>query len=98
MRIVDAVEVTISEAIRRGIIDEKLHAAPIACVRELASRADAANENDNVTLPTMLKYLAALGIVEQPKPGRPPKAQAQPERSKLDSARGDRYKKFHIAG
>ena len=98
--IADATEITITEAIQRGIVDEKLHAAPIACVRELAKRADAmeGNVNDNVTLPTMLKFMASMGIIEQPTTVRAPRT-IQPEeaKSKLDSARGDRYKRFHVA-
>lgn len=96
--IADATEITITEAIQRGIVDEKLHAAPIACVRELARRADCAGENDNVTLPTMLKFMASMGIIEQPTTVRAPRT-IQPEeaKSKLDSARGDRYKRFHVA-
>lgn len=99
MTIAEATETTITTAIERGIVDEELHAAPIACVRELARRADSAGENDNVTLPTMLKFMASMGIIEQPTATRAPRTIQQPEeqRSKLDSARGDRYKRFHVA-
>lgn len=99
MTIADATETTISEAIERGIVDEKLHAAPIACVRELARRADNAGENDNVTLPTMLKFFASMGIIEQPTAVRAPRAikPDEPAKSKLDAARGDRFRRFHVA-
>lgn len=99
MGIAEATETTIMAAIERGIVDEKLHAAPIACVRELARRADCASESDNVTLPTMLKFLASMGIIEQPTAVRAPKSiqPAEEPKSKLDSARGDRYKRFHVA-
>ena len=101
MTIAEATEATIAEAIERGIVDERLHAAPIACVRELARRADAmeGNVNDNVTLPTMLKFLASMGIIEQPTTVRAPRTikQEQPPVSKLDAARGDRFKRFHVA-
>lgn len=99
MTIAEATETTIAEAIERGIVDERLHAAPIECVRELARRADRAGENDNVTLPTMLKFLASMGIIEQPTVARAPRTiqPAEPEQSKLDAARSGRYKKFHAA-
>ncbi len=94
MRISEAMETTITTALSRGIIDEKLHAGPIACVRELASRADMLSENDNVTLPTMLKYLQSMGIVDVPAPKRQAKQKEEPEKpqSRLDAARGTRYR------
>lgn len=97
--IAEATETTITEAIQRGIVDERLHAAPIACVRELAKRADSASENDNVTLPTMLKFLASMGIIEQPTTVRAPRTiqPEQPQQTKLDAARGAKYKRFHAA-
>ena len=96
--IAEATETTLAEAIERGIVDKRLHAAPIACVRELARRADCAGENDNVTLPTMLKFLASMGIIEQPTTVRAPRTiQPEPPKSKLDEARGSKFKRFHVA-
>ena len=88
MTISDAMETTIAEGIRAGIIDPKLHAGPSECIRALAKRADWQTENDNVTMPTLLKYLASLNLVEAAKPGRP-RAQkdAKKPASKLDAAR-----------
>ena len=99
MTIAEATEITITEAVERGVVDEKLHAAPIACLRELAARADLASENDNVTLPTMLKFMASMGIIEQPTAVRAARTVATdaPPKSKLDAARGSKYKRFHVA-
>ena len=98
MGIAQATDTTIKAAIERGIIDEELHAAPIACVKELARRADLASETDNVTLPTMLKFLVSMGIIEQPTAVRAPRTvQEEPPKSKLDLARGDKFRKFHVA-
>lgn len=77
--VAEAVETTISEAISRGIVDRKLHAAPLAAMRYLAARADesvCAERVDNVSMPTLLKYLDALGIIggevrDAAKPDRP---------------------------
>ena len=65
MTVTEAVETTIAAAIARGIVDERLHAAPVAALRLLADKADHPDPEkvDNVTLPTLLKYLDALGIV-----------------------------------
>lgn len=75
-----AMEKTISEAVRQGIVDPELHAAPIEAMRVLAERADEGNAHDNVTLPTLLKYLSALGIVMEP--AKPAKAERQAEEPK----------------
>ena len=94
MAIADEMERTIAEATARGIIDPELHAGPIACVRDLACRADLAGENDNVTFPTLLKYLGAMGVVDVPTRGRPKKQTDDQPKSKLDAARGTRYSRF----
>ncbi len=63
MSMVEAVEVSINAAIKAERIDKNEHAAMIEAIRQLAVKADAASENDNVTFPTMLKYFTALGMV-----------------------------------
>lgn len=98
MTISEAMEETIKEGIDRGILDPVLHAGPIACVRSLAARADTAADNDPNTFPVLLKYLAGLNLVESAKPGRPRTIQPeQPQQTKLDAARGAKYKRFHAA-
>lgn len=95
MSMVESVEVTIKTAIAAGIIDRKLHAAPIEAVRMLAERADAMSDSDNVTLPTMLKYLGAMGIVDIPKRGRPPKEKPETDDAgRMDGMRGRLYGKL----
>ena len=59
----EAVETSIQAAIRAGRISETDHAAPIQALRELAKRAMVASEKDNVTYPTMLKYMDSLGLL-----------------------------------
>lgn len=92
MTISEAMETTISEAIRAGIVDPRLHAGPLEALRRLAEKADAM-EGDNVTLPTMLKYLASLGIVDKAQAPAAPRA-AQPEKTKLEQAR---ERRMHVA-
>lgn len=86
----DAIEETIDEATRRGIVDPKLHSAPLEAVRLLARKADVMSDNDNVTLPTLLKYMGALGIVVPPE-AKPAKAEKPKPITKLDEMRGKRY-------
>lgn len=89
MTVTEAVETSISAAIRSGAVDEKAHAAPIQALRLLAKRADTADpEKGNVTLPTMLKYLAALGML--PEPDAQP---AKPKRGSMSMMR-DKFKSF----
>lgn len=64
MTVTEAVETSIAAAIAAGTVDERTHAAPLQALRVLARRADTCDqERDNVTLPTMLKYLTALGMM-----------------------------------
>ena len=66
MTVTEAVERSISAAIEAGTVDEVAHAAPLQALRTLAQRADSCDpERDNVTLPTMLKYLTALGMLPE---------------------------------
>ena len=65
MTMEESVNVSIEAALASGRIDGTVHAAPIQALRELAKRADVASERDNVTFPTMLKYMAALGILPE---------------------------------
>ena len=85
MSLTEAIETSIAEAIRSGLVDERLHAAPIEGLRMLARRAESADpDKDNVTLPTMLKYLAALGMLPEPS--------AQPAKPKAGSMKSMREK------
>ena len=63
MTMEEAVNMSIEAAIKADKIDEVAHAAPIQALRELAKRAEIASEKDNVTYPTMLKYMDALGLL-----------------------------------
>lgn len=63
MTMTEAVNTSIDAAIMSGKIDQTVHAAPIQALRELAARAEVASERDNVTYPTMLKYMTALGLL-----------------------------------
>ena len=91
MSISEAMEQTIAEGISRGILDVKMHAGPIECVRALAKRADIASDNDPYADPPLLKYLAGLNLVDAAKPGRPAKAPEHPAKSKLEKARERRF-------
>lgn len=75
---VEAVEISIAEALKDKRIDKKKHAAMIQAVRELAARADIGDIKDNVTFPTLLKYLVALGLTpdEITETKKPPKKNA----------------------
>ena len=89
MTVAEAVEQSISAAIKAGTVDERAHAAPLQALRMLAQRADTADpERDNVTLPTMLKYLTALGMM--PEQTSQPTA---PKRGSMSSMR-DKFKAF----
>ena len=95
MSMTESIEVTIKAAIDAEIINPELHAAPIEAVRMLAERADAMSDSDNVTLPTLLKYLGALNIVEVPKRGRPPKEKPETDdEGKMGGMRGRLYGKL----
>ena len=63
MTMTEAVNTSIDAAIKAGRISEVDHAAPIQALRELAARAEVASERDNVTYPTMLKYMDSLGLL-----------------------------------
>ena len=84
----DAMERTISEALRQGMVDPKLHAAPLEALRQLAAKADEGGR-DNVTLPTMLKYLTALGIVMEPAKPEAKQAKGEGKLSKMRRGRGN---------
>ena len=76
MTMQEAVGTSIDAAISAGTVDADAHAAALQALRQLAVRADTCDpEKDNVTYPTMLKYLTALGMVPIPKPddGKAPK-------------------------
>ena len=63
MTIEEAVNMSIDAAIKAGKIKRVEHAAPIQALKALARRADVASEKDNVTFPTMLKYMDSLGLL-----------------------------------
>ena len=92
---VDAVNTTINEAVRRGVIDPVLHAAPISVMRGIAETIDTPgfpiieDRYDNVSIPTLLKYLQSLGLTVQDI--KPAKKAEQPEKSKLEQARERRF-------
>ena len=65
MTLEQAVNTSINAALESGVIDATTHAAPIQALRELAKRAAIMSEKDNVTFPTMLKYMQAMGIMPQ---------------------------------
>lgn len=88
--VAEAVEQTIAEAVARNIVDERLHAAPIAAVRFLAARADesvGSDKVDNVTMPTLLRYLDAMGIVGGKEQAAPQPAERPAQGSSLDAMR-----------
>lgn len=65
MTMEEAVEISIKAAIKAGKISEVDHAAPMQALRELAKRSMVASEKDNVTFPTMLKYMDSLGLLPE---------------------------------
>ena len=67
------VDESIMAAVAAGRIDPKAHAAPIEALRELARKAEAADPDsrDNVTFPTMLKYMDALRLLPDPPAAEP---------------------------
>ena len=93
---VESVTTTINEAVKRGIIDRKLHAAPISVMLKLAETIDdpgfpIINERyDNVSIPTLLKYMQSLGLTVQEQPTK----ETKPKADELDAMRA----KFHVVG
>ncbi|MBR2835907.1 MAG: hypothetical protein IKE43_09420 [Coriobacteriales bacterium] len=66
MLMVDAVNESINAAIDAGTLDPKKQSAPICALLKMAEVVDAGvSEKDNVTFPTMLKYMVALGMMPQ---------------------------------
>lgn len=66
-----AVKESIDEAVERGIIDRKLHAAPIAVMLKTARTIDlptfpmVEDRYDNVSVPTLLRYMQSMGLTLQ---------------------------------
>lgn len=93
---VDSVTTTINEAVKRGIIDRKLHAAPISVMLKLAETIDdpefpIINDRfDNVSIPTLLKYMQSLGLTMQ-------EQQTKEKKPKTDDMSSMRAK-FHAVG
>lgn len=82
-----AVDRSIRAARDRGIVDLDLHAGPICALRILAEQMDdpewplVGGKLDNVSLPTMLRYCQALGVVINPDARRaaePPAKREEP--------------------
>lgn len=75
MNLVEAVDVSVGAMVEDGSLDLKRHAAPIEVLRRLAVIAEGADgsTSDNVTIPTMIKCMSALGMMPEAKarPGRP---------------------------
>lgn len=95
MTVTEAAEVTIQTALERGMVDQELHAVAIEAIRKLAHDADERPELNSVTYPTMLKYLGAMGIVDIPTRGKPPKKEAaQEDAGRMDGMRGRLYGKL----
>jgi len=90
---VDALEVALANAEHLAL----KHAATVAAARQVAARVDVLSESgwvdpsgklDNVTVPTFLKYLDALGLVvaaEKAKPG--PVSSASPAQQEANTLR-----------
>lgn len=93
---VDSVATTINEAVKRGMIDRKLHAAPISVMLKLAETIDdpefpIINDRfDNVSIPTLLKYMQSLGLTVQEQPAK----ETKPKADDMSSMRA----KFHAVG
>lgn len=92
-----AVSISIDEALKRGILDARLHAAPIKVMLNIARTIDlptfpmvADNRYDNVSIPTLLRYMAACGLtIAEPKT----KKVEKDAKSRLESMRDS----FHVA-
>lgn len=97
MTMQEAIETSISAAISAGTVDPEAHAAALQALRQLAERADNNDpERDNVTYPTMLRYLSALGMVPvQEAAGR--QATPKPASSLAKARASSKFSKFHVA-
>lgn len=82
MTIADALETSLADALACGCVDPKRHAALIEAARAVAARADTASEKDNVAFPTLLKYLAALGLTLDDAQAGQPKTESKTQRLK----------------
>ena len=93
----EAVDASISA--RGDELDESC-SAPIAMLRKMADAIDASYGDPSifkaVTPASFLSYCTALGLTPPEQMAQPADKPAKPK-SKLDSARGDRYKRFHVA-
>ena len=72
MSMVEAVTESINAGLANGSIDSKKHAAPIEALQKIALYIDSPDFDfgkDNVTFPTLLKYMTALGFTT-PSPER----------------------------
>ena len=93
---VESVTTTINEAVKRGMIDRKLHAAHISVMLKLAETIDDPefpiinDRYDNVSIPTLLKYMQSLGLTVQEQPAK----ETKPKADDMASMRA----KFHAVG
>lgn len=88
-----SVKKSIDEAVRRGIIDPVLHAGPIEVMLNIARTIDTPgfpivgdNRYDNVSIPTLLRYMQAMGMTVQ----EVKQVKAPTDASPLDKARAKR--------
>ena len=86
MTVSEAVEKSISAAIAAGKVDADGHAAALQALRALAAKADLCSEKDNVTFPTLLKYLAALGMLPDVEPAKAQRG--EPLADRMEAMRG----------
>lgn len=64
MTLYDAVCASVEACIDDGTLDKRKHAGAIEALKKLAQNCDNNDlERDNVTMPTMLKYFSALGML-----------------------------------
>ena len=76
-------------------------AATIAMLRKMADTIDESHGDPSVfkavTPASFLSYCTALGLTPPEQIAQPAEQSTTTPKSKLDSARGDRYKRFHVA-
>jgi hypothetical protein len=96
--VVEATETTLSAAVERGMLDERLHAAPMEALRALADRVDTCDPSkDNVSLPTFLKYLDALNLLPEKPTAKAERASVEEPKSNLEKFRAKYPYRLNIA-
>ena len=91
MKVRDALNLSLREAVKEGKIDRKKHAATIEAARKVAGVMDdeewpiVRNKIDNVSPSVFLKYCEALGLtIKEPKKARKSE-EPEPEPEKIIS-------------